>query len=71
MKSFKELNFFKRFVVPVLASLGAIYMIYGAFSSDPLMFLYFSLIVLAFLGVGLILFERGTVTKNIEAKSEI
>jgi APA family basic amino acid/polyamine antiporter len=71
MKSFKELNFFKRFVVPVLASLGAIYMIYGAFSSDPLMFLYFSLIVLVFLGVGLLLYEKRTVTKNIEAKSEI
>ena len=71
MKSFKELNFFKRFVVPVLASLGAIYMIYGAFSSDPLMFLYFSLIVLVFLGVGLFLYERRTVTKNVEAKSEI
>lgn len=57
IKNFTELGFFKRYIVPLLATLGAIYLIYGAFISDPLMFLYFTIIVIAILAVGAVTFK--------------
>jgi basic amino acid/polyamine antiporter, APA family len=53
VKNFKDLNFFKRFIVPFFATVGALYLVYGAFISDPLMFLFFSIIVIVILSAGL------------------
>ena len=47
-----DLNVYQRYVVPVVASLGALYLVYGAFTSDEKMFLYFALIVLVVTVVG-------------------
>lgn len=57
-KNFKELKPFKRFVVPALATIGALYLIYGAFTSSPLMFLYFSIIVLLILAAGYVTYQK-------------
>ncbi len=56
--NFTELNFFKRYIVPTIATIGALYLIYGAFTSSPIMFLYFGIIVLIFLGIGLFTYEK-------------
>jgi hypothetical protein len=64
--SYKDLNFFNRYVVPVVASLGALYLVYGAYTSDTLMFAYFTLIV-AVLGVaGAVLYSSKKTKKAIE-----
>jgi len=55
IKEFKDLNKFNRFVVPSLAGLGSCYLLYGAFMSDPKMFLYFLIVVSIFLLVGIVL----------------
>ncbi|HKL60902.1 MAG TPA: APC family permease [Acholeplasma sp.] len=52
VKNFTELNLFKRYFVPLLATAGALYLIYGAFVSSPKMFLYFCLMVLPVLLIG-------------------
>lgn len=70
IRSFKELNVFKRYVVPVLATIGALYLIYGAFTSSPIMFLYFSIIVVIFLAVGLVTYERKTTVSRVKAKAK-
>lgn len=56
-KNFKELPTFKRIVVPSLAIIAALYLIYGAFTSAPLMFVYFSVIVLVIQGTGYVLYK--------------
>lgn len=56
--SFKELNFFKRYVVPSLATLSALYLIYGAFTSDPRMFGFFLIIVVLILGTGYLFYGK-------------
>lgn len=61
IRKLEDLSFVNRYVFPVIASLGALYLVYGAFTSDPKMFLYFSLIVIAFLGVGILLYEKNKV----------
>lgn len=71
IKSFKELNAFKRYVVPAIATIGALYLIYGAFTSSPIMFLFFSIIVLIFLAVGYLTYEKKALRKPIPAKSEV
>ena len=68
LKNFTELNAFKRYVVPVIATIGALYLIYGAFISDPVMFLYFSIIVFVILAVGLLTFNPNK--KIVEAQLE-
>lgn len=55
-KSFKDLSFFNRYIVPLLATLAALYLIYGAFTSDPRMFGFFLLIVGIVLGTGYALY---------------
>jgi APA family basic amino acid/polyamine antiporter len=62
---FSDLNVFNRYVVPVVASLGALYLVYGAYTSDTLMFAYFTLIV-AVLGVIGALLYRGKKTLSKE-----
>jgi len=54
MINMKNLNVINRFIVPVLSTGGALYLIYGSFISDPLMFIYFSLIVLVIISFGVI-----------------
>jgi APA family basic amino acid/polyamine antiporter len=73
MLHFKELNVFKRFVIPSLASIGALYLVFGAFTSDPRMFLFFSIIVTIFLVIGFLTFEKKPVqeTTLINAKQEL
>lgn len=58
IRKLTDLNVFNRYVMPVIASLGALYLVYGAFTSDPKMFLYFALIVVVFTAVGLFLYNR-------------
>ena len=52
----EDLSVFNRYVAPILSSLGALYLVYGAFTSDPKMFLYFSLITFVLLVVGFLLY---------------
>lgn len=72
MVNFKELNIFKRFIVPTLATIGALYLVFGAFTSDPSMFLFFSIIVGLFLLVGFLTYEKKTLAKpiSVEAKQK-
>jgi len=56
-KTFNELSFFKRYIVPSLATLSALYLIYGAFTSDPRMFSFFIIIVVVILSVGYVLYK--------------
>ncbi len=58
IRKLTDLNVVNRYVMPVIASLGALYLVYGAFTSDPKMFLYFALIVVVFTAVGLYLYNR-------------
>ncbi len=50
MKTFTHLGFVSRYVVPVLASMGSLYMIWGASKKD--MFFTFLIIFLCIMGVG-------------------
>ena len=56
VKNFDELPSWKRYGVPILATIAALYLIYGAFTSAPLMFVYFAGIVFVILGIGLLLY---------------
>lgn len=56
-KNFNELPTIKRIVVPTLAIIAALYLIYGAFTSAPLMFAYFAIIVIVIQGTGLLLYK--------------
>jgi len=58
VKNYKHLNIFQRIIVPILATVGALYLIYGAFTSDPEMFLYFVLIVIVILAIGFVLYKK-------------
>jgi len=68
IKNFTELGFFKRYIVPILATIGALYLIYGAFLSDPLMFVYFTLIVIGILLIGALTFNanKAVITQEPE-----
>ncbi len=50
MKTFTHLGFVSRYVVPILASMGSLYMIWGASKKD--MFFTFLIIFLCIMGVG-------------------
>ncbi len=56
MRTFTNLGIFSRFVVPTLASMGSLYMIWGASKKD--MFFTFSLVFFIIMGVGLILNKK-------------
>lgn len=58
MKSMKQLSFVNRFVAPTLASIGGLYLIYGAFMSNKLMFLYFFILVSIIMVVGIITYKK-------------
>lgn len=53
IRDFTDLNAFNRFVVPTLAGLGSCYLLYGAFMSDPKMFMWFFIVVSIILLTGL------------------
>lgn len=57
MKTFTDLNPFSRFVCPLLAAAGSLYIIWGAIQKD--MFIHFLVIALAIIGVGMILRGSG------------
>ena len=61
IKNFNELGVFKRYIIPILATIGALYLIYGAFISDPMMFVYFTIIVSVILLVGILTFNSSKV----------
>ncbi len=65
IKNYTELNFFKRYIVPSIATIGALYLIYGAFTSNPKMFLYFGIIVLIFISIGLVTYNKKSL-ENID-----
>lgn len=69
-KTFKELSFFKRVVVPALATLSALYLIYGAFTSAPLMFVYFAGIVLVIQATGYVLYRPVILPVDAPLKTE-
>lgn len=57
-KTFDDLSLVNRYVVPALATLAALYLIYGAFTSDPRMFGFFLIIVIVILGTGYLLYGK-------------
>jgi APA family basic amino acid/polyamine antiporter len=71
IKNFTELGVFKRYIVPILATIGALYLIYGAFVSDPMMFVYFTLIVLVILFVGALTFNSSKLVVKEQVESLI
>ncbi len=58
IRKYNDLNFVNRFVVPSLAAFGAGYLIYGAYQSDPKMFMYFSGVVVVFLLVAVFTYKK-------------
>ncbi len=44
MKTFKDYNFFNRFIIPILATCGSLYIIWGAIQKD--MFIIFTIVLL-------------------------
>lgn len=58
IKNYKELPAWKRFGVPALATFGGLYLIYGAFTSDPKAFLYYLVIVVVIMGIGYLLYNK-------------
>jgi APA family basic amino acid/polyamine antiporter len=60
MKTYTDLSFLNRFIVPIIATIGALYLVYGAFTSSPVMFFYFFLIVLGFMVIGYKLYNKTT-----------
>lgn len=69
IKNFTELGVFKRYIVPILATIGALYLIYGAFVSDPMMFVYFTLIVLVILFIGALTFNSSKLVVKEQVES--
>jgi APA family basic amino acid/polyamine antiporter len=53
MRHYKDLNFFKRYIVTGLSIVGSLYLIYGAYTSSPLGFIYYVLILIGFAGIAL------------------
>ena len=53
MRRYQDLNFFKRYVVTFLSIVGSLYLIYGAYTSSPLGFIYYVLILIGFAGIAL------------------
>lgn len=58
VRNMSELNFVNRFIIPFIATVGAIYLVYGAYMSDQIMFLYFLAMVLVILAVGMVTYEK-------------
>jgi APA family basic amino acid/polyamine antiporter len=58
MRSMNQLSFINRYIIPLLASAGGLYLIYGAFMSNKLMFLYFFLIVAVIMLVGMLTYRK-------------
>lgn len=54
----KDVGFISRFVMPVIAILGSLYLIYGAFSSDKVMFGYYFILIIVILGIGILLYRN-------------
>ncbi|MGL1892592.1 MAG: APC family permease [Spirochaetaceae bacterium] len=59
IRTFKELNIFARFIAPLLATAGSLYIIWGAMQKD--MFIIFSIILLLTILVGYFLSGKKTV----------
>ncbi len=55
IKDYTDLHWVNRYVAPIFAGTGSLYLLYGAFMSDPRMFFYFFFIVVVFLLVGILL----------------
>jgi APA family basic amino acid/polyamine antiporter len=64
IRKLNDLNIFNRFIVPVLSTLGALYLVYGAFVSDEKMFLYFALLVLFIILIGFLTYDKKYVNKK-------
>jgi basic amino acid/polyamine antiporter, APA family len=58
IKNYQELPVWKRYFVPALATFGGLYLIYGAFTSDPKAFLYYLAIVVVIMGVGYLFYNK-------------
>jgi len=69
VKNFNDLNLFKRYFVPLLATIGALYLVYGALISDPLMFFYFSIIVLIILISGVLSYKTKKTSVQVLSKA--
>lgn len=57
MRKIDDISMFSRYIVPGLSILGALYLVYGAFTSDGLMFLFFALLVLLISLIGWITYN--------------
>lgn len=58
IRKMKDLHIFNRFVVPVIASIGALYLVYGAFTSDQKMFFYYVVIVAIIMLLGFLTYDQ-------------
>lgn len=56
MKTFTDLGTFSRFICPILAGAGSLYIIWGAIQKD--MFMHFLVLSLAILGIGITLIKK-------------
>lgn len=65
IKTYKDLNVFKRFVVPIISIIGSSYLIYGAYSSSPLGFIYYLLILFVFFVAALYFYKPRNLNKSV------
>lgn len=65
IKTYKDLNVFKRFVVPIISIIGSSYLIYGAYSGSPLGFIYYLLILFVFFVAALYFYKPRNLNKSV------
>lgn len=58
MIKFKEMNVFKRFIVPAVAIVACVFMVYAAFSAYKIQAVYYLIVCVAVLAIGMLFYRK-------------
>jgi O-antigen/teichoic acid export membrane protein len=68
MVKFKELNAFKRFVLPAVAIVASLFMVYAAISAYKIQALYYIIVFVVVMAIGMLFYRKNA--KPTEEKTE-
>jgi APA family basic amino acid/polyamine antiporter len=68
MIKFKELNAFKRFVLPAVAIVASLFMVYAAISAYKIQALYYIIVFVVVMAIGMLFYRKNA--KPTEEKTE-
>lgn len=68
MIKFKEMNVFKRFIVPAVAIVACVFMVYAAFSAYKIQAVYYLIVCVAVLAIGMFFYRKNP--NKLEASRE-